>query len=116
MIISTKDTAFVTAAASRELEDWGTLPDSMAAPMRTSGVIIWKDGEQEAGVWECTPGLSRWSLATNEFVYVLFGRMTVTRDGGGPSDLGPGETMVFPLGWTGSWEIHEPLRKLYVKF
>lgn len=27
---------------------------------------------------------------------------------------GPGNTAVFPAGWTGTWEIHETVRKLYV--
>jgi|SRR5579875_2439944 len=116
MISTTQDTSFLTTATTAELEDWGALPEGTAEPMQTSGVIIWEDGEQQAGVWECTPGPSRWTLDSNEFVYVLYGRMTVTPDGGEASDVGPGDTMVFPKGWTGSWQIHEPLRKLYVLF
>ncbi len=27
-----------------------------------------------------------------------------------------GLLFVFPRGWTGSWQIHEPIRKLYVLF
>jgi uncharacterized cupin superfamily protein len=42
--------------------------------------------------------------------------MTVTEDGGSPIDLGPGDTVVFPLGWNGTWDIHATLRKLYVIF
>ena len=29
---------------------------------------LWKDGDQEVGVWECTPGPSYWKLETHEFV------------------------------------------------
>ena len=83
----------------------------------TSGTTLWTgDGDQEAGVWECTAGPSRWSLENNEFVHILSGRMTVTPDGGEPTDIGPGDTAVFPRGWTGTWQIHETIRKLYVLF
>jgi len=67
-------------------------------------------------VWECTPGPSHWTLDSNEFVHVLSGRMTVTPDGGAATEMGPGDTAVFPRGWTGSWQIHEVIRKLYVLF
>jgi uncharacterized protein len=114
-------TPFLAAAADAKLEDWGPLdealpvsgPVSGGAPMHTS----WTgEGDQEAGVWECTAGPSRWSLETNEFVHILSGRMTVTPDGGEPADIGPGDTAVFPRGWTGTWQIHETIRKVYVIF
>jgi uncharacterized cupin superfamily protein len=35
---------------------------------------------------------------------------------GEPADIGPGDTAVFPRGWTGTWQIHETIRKLYVLF
>ena len=82
--------------------------------MHTSGTTLWSgEGAQETGVWECTPGPSRWSLADNEFVHILSGRMTVTPDGGEPAEIGPGDTAVFPRGWAGTWQIHETIRKLY---
>ena len=27
-----------------------------------------------------------------------------------------GDTAVFPCGWTGTWRIHDTIRKLYVLF
>ena len=38
----------------------------------------------------------------------------VTSDGGEPAGIGPGDTAVFSRGWTGTWQIHETIRKLYV--
>ena len=35
---------------------------------------------------------------------------------GEPTDIGPGDTAVFPRGWAGTWQIHETIRKLYVLF
>jgi uncharacterized cupin superfamily protein len=108
----------VSDAATAELEDWGPLEEATGPEMTTAGFTLWKDEvtETESGIWECTPGPSRWELETNEFVHVVFGRMTVTEDGASPVELGPGDTVVFPLGWNGTWDIHETLRKLYVIF
>jgi uncharacterized cupin superfamily protein len=107
-------TPFLAAAAEAKLEDWGPLDEATGSPMQTSGTTLWTgEGDQEAGVWECTAGPSRWSLAGNEFVHI---RMTVTPDDGEPADIGPGDTAVFPRGWTGTWQIHETIRKVYVLF
>jgi uncharacterized cupin superfamily protein len=97
-------TPYLAAAADAKLEDWGpleeALPNPGGEPMQTSGTTLWSgEGAQETGVWECTPGPSRWSLADNEFVHILSGRMTVTPDGGEPTEIGPGDTAVFPRGW-----------------
>ncbi|HEY2442661.1 MAG TPA: cupin domain-containing protein [Streptosporangiaceae bacterium] len=116
MTTATPATPFLAAAYDAELEDWGPLAEATGEPMQTSGFTLWQDEGQEAGVWECTPGPSRWTLETNEFVHILAGRMTVTPDGGEPSQIGPGDTAVFPRGWTGHWQIHEKIRKLYVLF
>jgi uncharacterized protein len=116
-------TPFLATAADAKLEDWGPLDEATGEPMQTSGTTIWSadaDAEagagQEAGVWECTPGPSRWTLEQNEFVHILSGRMTVTPDGGEATEIGPGDTAVFPRGWAGTWQIHETIRKLYVLF
>ncbi|MGH3156774.1 MAG: cupin domain-containing protein [Streptosporangiaceae bacterium] len=116
MSTSITETHFLTAATTTELEDWGGLPEATAEAMQTSGVVVWEDREQQAGVWECTPGPSRWVMTSNEFIYVLYGRMTVIPDDGEPTEIGPGDTMVFPKGWSGNWQIHENVRKLYVLF
>src|SRR5712671_3739854 len=77
-------TPFLAAAADAKLEDWGpleeALPISGGEPMHTSGTTLWSgEGAQEAGVWECTPGPSRWSLDDNEFVHILSRRMAASR-------------------------------------
>jgi uncharacterized protein len=117
MTDTTAATPFLSAAAAAaDLEDWGPLAEATGEPMQTTGLTLWAGGDQEVGVWECTPGPSYWILETNEAVHILSGRMTVTPDGGKPQDIGPGDTAVFPRGWQGSWQIHEPIRKLYVLF
>jgi uncharacterized cupin superfamily protein len=110
--------AFLSSAAElADLEDWGPLSEATGEPMSTWGTTLWKDGEQEVGVWECTAGPSHWVLETNEFVHVLAGRLTVTADGAASgTELGPGDTALFPRGWAGHWQLHDTVRKLYVLF
>jgi uncharacterized cupin superfamily protein len=108
---------FGDAANRGDLEDWGPLAEATGHEMATAGLTVWSAGEgTESGIWQCAPGPSRWVLETNEFVHVLSGRMTVTPDGGEPVELGPGDTVLFPTGWAGTWDIAETLRKLYVIF
>jgi len=100
-----------------QLEDWGLLDEATGQEMRTSGSELWSDGDQSAGIWHCTPGPSRWSFdKVAEFIHVLDGSMTVTVDGGEPLKVGAGDLAVFPRGWSGTWDIHEPLTKAYVIF
>ncbi|HVC13650.1 MAG TPA: cupin domain-containing protein [Acidimicrobiales bacterium] len=109
--------AFEDAANRQDLEDWGPLEEATGAEMQTSGLTLWQgDGGAETGIWECTPGPSRWKLETNELVHVLKGSMTVTADGGEPTEVGAGDVVMFPTGWEGTWDIHETLRKVYAIF
>jgi uncharacterized protein len=110
-------TPFLRDADKSELEDWGALDEATGPEMTTSGFTLWTgEGDQEIGIWECTPGPSRWLLETHEFITVVAGRMTVTPDGGAPLELVVGDTAVFPKGWAGTWDIAETLRKVYVIF
>jgi uncharacterized protein len=117
MTTSTNPLALLGDAATRtDLEDWGPLEEATGEEMQTAGLTLWEEGEQSSGIWECTAGPSHWTLETHEFVHLLTGRMTVTPDGGESVELGAGDTMLFPKGWSGTWDIAETLRKVYVIF
>lgn len=109
-------TPILAGAAGADLEDWGPLAEATGQPMATSGVEVWVDGDSSAGIWECEPGPSRWALETNEVIFLVAGSMTVTPDGGPPSTVRTGDVAVFPRGWSGTWEIHETVRKVYSIF
>jgi uncharacterized cupin superfamily protein len=109
--------ALSDAAGRDDLEDWGPLEEATGPAMQTSGLTLWADEHgADTGIWECTPGPSRWRLETNELVHVLSGSMTVTPDGGDPLEVHAGDVLLFPRGWTGTWDIHETLRKVYAIF
>jgi len=70
--------------------------------------------DHAVGVWECTPG--GWNIvdrADAETVVILSGRARLTTLGGEPVEVGPGDLVVLPRGWSGRWEILETCRKAY---
>jgi uncharacterized protein len=109
-------TPYVADAAAAALEDWGPLEEAIDQPMATWGVTLWEDGAASAGIWECEPGLSRWLLDTHEVIHLVAGRMTVQPDDGPAVEMSAGDVAVFPKGWSGTWQIHETLRKVYAIF
>jgi uncharacterized cupin superfamily protein len=110
------DTPHVTDVATAELEDWGSLKEATGPEMTTRGVDLWVDGPLSGGIWECTPGPSYWTQDEHEVIHLVAGRMTVTPDDGEPTELGAGDMAVFPKGWSGTWDIHETVRKVYAIF
>jgi len=73
-------------------------------------------GGCNSGVWECTPG--GWPISSREdteVCYVLSGRARLTDAVTGETlDIGPGDLVLLPQGWSGRWEIVETLKKVYV--
>jgi uncharacterized protein len=109
-------TPHIANAATAVLDDWGPLPEATGPEMATSGVTLWEQGDASAGIWECAPGPSHWTLETHEVIHIVAGRMTVTPEGGDALTLSAGDAAIFPRGWVGTWEIHETLRKVYAIF
>jgi uncharacterized cupin superfamily protein len=103
----------------RELEAWGEIKSAKDGPMATRGVETWRSDDEQigTGIWECDTGRFTARFANGgEFIQVVRGRMTCTAEDGTVTELGPGDAMTFPPGWTGEWHVHEPLRKLYCEF
>lgn len=69
----------------------------------------------DAGVWECEPNKHVIEAAPyDEFVYLLQGRIDVIDDEGHVESYGAGDSFVMPRGCKCTWDVKEPLRKLYV--
>ncbi|MEO6511720.1 MAG: cupin domain-containing protein [Nocardioides sp.] len=109
-------TPHVRNVATAELEDTGPLAEATGPEMTTRGLDVWVDGAVSGGIWECTAGPSYWVQQEHEVIHLVAGRMTVTRDGGEPVELAAGDMAVFPKGWSGTWDIHETVRKVYAIF
>ncbi|MEK6720252.1 MAG: cupin domain-containing protein [Chloroflexota bacterium] len=100
-----------------DLEPYGPRIGADRGTPQTSGRILHAsaDGSIEVGIWECTPG--GWSIEdrpNTETVMILRGRATITDADGTRHELVAGMSLTLPVGWTGRWEIHETLRKVYV--
>lgn len=72
-------------------------------------------GRLYAGVWRCEPG--RWRIAMgpneHELFTVLSGRCRIHAPDGSFVEAGPGEAIVLPAGFEGSFEVTETLTKTY---
>lgn len=72
-------------------------------------------GRLYVGVWRCEPGHWRIEMAANEreLFTVLAGRCRVHADDGSFEEAGPGEAIVIPAGFRGSFEVLQTLTKTY---
>ena len=83
-------------------------------PQVSSATISNRDGVN-VGVWECTPG--GWPIENRqdcEVAHILKGKATITDASGATRALEAGSVIVLPKGWTGRWDVHETVRKIYV--
>lgn len=93
------------------------LADPLGKEIETKTFNLFETADESiyAGTWETAIGESRWDFAdSGEVIYVLSGRMTVTEDGAEAKEVGPGDLAIFPQGWKGTWNVTEPLKKVYV--
>ncbi|HQR05081.1 MAG: DUF861 domain-containing protein [Proteobacteria bacterium] len=85
------------------------------APLRTTW-SRYESGAMDCGEWACEPGA--WKIAFHEehheFFHVLAGRLRIHDETGVFREFGPGDAGVIPAGFTGIFEVIEPVRKRYV--
>jgi uncharacterized cupin superfamily protein len=74
------------------------------------------DGRFNAGIWEAQPGKWRVVFTESEFCNLLAGVIVVTGDDGSQRTFSAGDAFVSPAGFTGTWEILEPAKKLYAYY
>jgi len=99
------------------LDPYGPRVGADVGEPQTAGRVLHTsaDGSIEVGIWECSPG--GWSIedrSNTETVMILSGRATITDVDGTRHVLAPGTSLTLPLGWSGRWDIHETIRKVYV--
>ena len=69
----------------------------------------------DAGVWECEANKHVIDSAPyDEFVYLLEGRIDVIDDEGNTETYSAGDSFMMPRGCQCTWDVKEPVRKLYV--
>ncbi len=64
------------------------------------------EGDIVSGVFESGPAVLKVEgLAFDEFIYVLEGGLVLTGADGVAHTFGPGDYLVLPKGWSGTWEM-----------
>jgi len=78
---------------------------------------LFEGKELRASIFESTPAkTSHRTRPTDgdEFVYVLSGKLILTEPNGTVQEFRPGDSLVLPLGYTGTWEMQGNYRELAV--
>ena len=77
-----------------------------------------EDGNFGIGVWESKPGKMTYTdLEYDELMYVLDGTIILTDEHGKTETYGPGEGLVLPKGWSGTFAVPEGgVRKIWVSY
>lgn len=84
-------------------------------PKFTTWLVETTDNETLfSGVWEATPGAWKISYDEWEFCSILSGRSVLTDKDGVTREIGPGYSFVLQPGFSGTWEVLETTRKLFV--
>jgi len=73
-------------------------------------------GEVFAGVWTCEVGAWRIEMGPteDEFFFVTDGHCRLTSDEGVVVEIGAGDSLVIPAGFTGIFAVLTPLKKHYM--
>ena len=111
------DLSVFTGLAGLDIGALADKPTSLTPGQQEAATPLWQspDGALEIGVWECTPGqFTADRSAAAEFCYFLQGTIVMTQLDGTRRTLGPGDAIMLPRGWKGTWEIIEHTRKIYV--
>jgi uncharacterized cupin superfamily protein len=81
--------------------------------MRVSTLFAGK--ELRASIFESTPAKTNHRNRPtdgDEFVHVLSGKLILTEPNGTVQEFHPGDSLVLPLGYTGTWEMQGNYREL----
>ncbi|AOJ71320.1 MULTISPECIES: cupin domain-containing protein [Burkholderia] len=110
-------TVISQSARAAGLDDAGAVARPLGATVartRCLDIPLEGAGDNQTGLWECSPGRFERQLANAEVMHVLSGVCTFTPAGGEPVEIRAGDTLFFPADTAGVWEISETLRKVYV--
>lgn len=116
---ATTGKAVPTVAADRGMLRGLSFRDKATATtpgQRERSVTVWTAGDSvRAGYWECETGtFTAVREGEHEICYIASGSASLHDANGTVTPIGPGTVLVLPAGWQGSWEIHEPLEKMFV--
>jgi hypothetical protein len=78
---------------------------------------LFEGKELRVSIFESTPAKTNHRTRptdVDEFVYVLSGKLILTEPNGTSHEYRPGDSLVLPIGYTGTWEMQGNYRELVV--
>jgi uncharacterized cupin superfamily protein len=78
---------------------------------------LFEGKELRVSIFESTPAKTNHRTRptdVDEFVYVLSGKLILTEPNGTAHEFRPGDSLVLPVGYTGTWEMQGNYRELVV--
>lgn len=78
---------------------------------------LFEGEELRVSIFESTPATTNHRTRptdVDEFVYVLSGKLILTEPNGTAHEFLPGDSLVLPIGFTGTWEMQGNYRELVV--
>lgn len=77
-----------------------------------------QDGRFRVGIWEAKTGAIEIPnpYPGDELMYVLSGKFALIDQQGNRQECSEGEGMILPKGWTGTFEVPESVRKIWVYY
>ena len=79
---------------------------------------LFQGKELHVSIFESTPAKTdhrKRPTDVDEFVYVLSGKLILTEANGTRHEYRPGDSLVLPVGYTGTWEMQGNYRELVVE-
>ncbi len=81
-----------------------------------SDLFVSADKRFSVGLWTCQPGKWRIDFGAHEFIHLLEGVVVVTDAGGAARTYRAGDSFVSPAGFSGTWDVIEPVTKHFVLY
>ena len=103
--------------------DLTAIPDDAYADILVGGELnmkvasLFEGKELAVSIFESTPAKTdhrKRPTDVDEFVYVLSGKLILTEPNGTVHEFTPGQSLVLPVGYTGTWEMQGNYRELVV--
>jgi len=96
--------------------EWEDVPAQkiVAGAPRTRIWVQYEQGALAAGLWEASLGAWRVAYTEWEYVVVIAGRCVLTGDDGSVLTAAAGDAFVIEPGFTGIWDVVEPMKKHWV--
>ena len=89
----------------------------VAGELNMRVATLFEGKELRASIFESTPAKTDHRTRptdVDEFVYVLSGKLILTEPNGTRHEYVPGDSLVLPIGYTGTWEMQGNYRELVV--